>query len=114
MKSKSEFIYSTNNPDFTRAILRAGGVSWKELISRPEDYYAANNGNVPGMIYYEDTVKFGKKYQNDILDMIDEYEEDTGSKVDKPSRKDKTQYYNWLSWFAWESVMLDLMYYLEE
>jgi hypothetical protein len=106
--TQAQFIKSTNNPTLTRAILKQGDVDWADLIKYPEDYSDAGSGSVSGMIYYADTVKFGKKYQNAILDELEEFEEETGGKLKKPKRSDSTQYYNWLSWFAWENMMSNL------
>lgn len=110
---KKEFIESTNNPKLTKAILKQGNVNWADLIKYPDDYYDPGTGAVSGMIYYYDTVKFAKKYQDDILDELDLYEDEVGAKLDKPKRTEKEQYYNWLSWFAWESMMSNLMNQLD-
>jgi hypothetical protein len=107
--SQKKFIDSTENPALTRAILKQGDVDWAELIDRPEDFYDAGGGSVTGIIYYEDTVKFGKKWHNAILDELDNFEEETGGPLKKPRRSDTTQYYNWLTWFAWENMMSKLM-----
>ena len=106
--TQAQFIKSTENPTLTRAILKQGGVDWADLIKYSEDYYDPGSGSVGGIIYYEDTVKFGKKYQNAILDQLEEFEEETGGKLKKPKRSDATQYYNWLTWFAWENMMSNL------
>ena len=111
--TKKEFIESTNNPKLTKAILKQGGIDWDDLIKYPEDYYDAASGSVTGMIYYQDTVKFAKKYQDDILDELDLFEDETGAKLNKPKRINKTLYYNWLSWFAWENMMSNLINQLE-
>ena len=67
------------------------------------------------MIYYSDTVKFAKKNHLSILQLLDEFENETGAKLEsKPSAKDETQYFNWLAWFAWENMYSELLNYLEE
>ena len=111
--TKKKFIESTNNPKLTKATLKQGGIDWDDLIKYPYDYYDAASGSVNGMIYYANTVKFAKKYQDDILDELDLFEDETGAKLNKPKRIDKTLYYNWLSWFAWENMMSNLINQLE-
>lgn len=109
---KSEFIEKCSNPKLFKAILKQGGISWSELKERPEDFYDASSGSVNGIIYYEDTTKFAKKYLFEILEQLEEFERDCGQ-LEKPSASDKTQYLNWLTWFAWENMMSELMSFLD-
>jgi len=96
--SKKEFLeYHSSFPEFHKKLLKHGDVEWSLLKKYPEDYYAANSGSVPGMIYYTDTVAFAKKYHLSILQILDEFECDCGKLENKPSSTEEVQYFNWLS-----------------
>lgn len=112
--SKKRFleVYSSF-PNFHRKLLKQSGVEWKELIKHPTDYYSADSGSVPGIIYYKDTVKFAKKYHLSILQILDEFECDCGKLERKPSPTDEDLYFNWLTWFAWESMMNEVISFIE-
>jgi len=111
--SKKQFLENSSNPEFHAEVLKQGNVEWKILIEHPQDYYAADSGSVPGMIYYTETLAFAKKYHLSILQILEEFECDCGKLENKPSPTDETQYFNWLSWFAWESMMSEVISFLE-
>jgi hypothetical protein len=112
--SKKTFLENHSSfPNFHKKLLKQGDVEWSLLKKYPEDYYAADSGSVPGMIYYTDTVAFAKKYHLSILQILEEFEYDCGTLENKPSPQDETQYFNWLSWFAWESMMSEIISFLE-
>jgi hypothetical protein len=112
--SKKTFLEKHSSfPEFHKKVLKQGAVEWSILIEHPQDYYAADSGSVPGMIYYTDTVAFAKKHHLSILQILEEFESDCGKLENKPSLQDETQYYNWLSWFAWESMMSEVISFLE-
>ena len=100
-------------PEFHKELFRQGNVDWSELVKYPQDYYAANSGSVSGMIYYKDSVAFAKKYHLSILQILDEFECDCGKLENKPSPQDETQYFNLLAWFSWESMMSEVISFLE-
>jgi hypothetical protein len=112
--NKKSFLENHSSfPVFHKKLLKQGEVGWSTLIEHPQDYYAADSGSVPGMIYYTDTVAFAKKYHLSILQILEEFECDCGTLENKPSPQDETQYFNWLSWFAWESMMSEVISFLE-
>lgn len=112
--SKKKFLENHSSfPVFHRKLLKQGNVEWSLLVKHPQDYYAANSGSVPGMIYYKDTVAFAKKYHLSILQILDEFESCCGKLENKPSPTDEVQYFNWLSWFAWESMMSEVIAFVE-
>lgn len=112
--SKKQFLEQYSSfPTFHKKLLKQGDVDWELLMENPEDYYTANSGAIPGMIYYRDTVKFAKKHHLSILQILDEFECDCGKLENKPSPQDETQYFNWLSWFAWESMMSEIISFSE-
>lgn len=114
VKSFSDFLKNhSSNPELHKKAWKAGKVDWKDYKENPDHYYAANTGSVPGMIYYHDTVSFGKRNQGLIHDALKDFESDCGP-LDIPKfRDDETTYYNWLAWFAWEHMAGELQGYLE-
>ena len=112
--SKKQFLENYSSfPEFHKKVLEQGGVEWKQLIKHPQDYDAADSGSVPGMIYYQDTVAFAKKYHLSILQILDEFECDCGKLENKPSPTEEVQYFNFLAWFSWESMMSEVISFLE-
>jgi hypothetical protein len=112
--SKKQFLENYSSfPNFHKELLKQGGVEWTLIKEYPQDYYTANSGSVPGMIYYKDTVAFAKKHHLSILQILDEFECDCGKLETKPSSQDETNYFNWLSWFAWENMMSKIISFLE-
>ncbi|WP_166386796.1 hypothetical protein [Polaribacter sp. 11A2H] len=111
--SKKTFLENHSSfPVFHKKLLKQGEVEWSLLKEYPQDYYAANSGSVPGMIYYTDTVAFAKKYHLSILQILEEFENECGQLEGRPTPTDETQYFNWLSWFAWESMMSEVISFL--
>lgn len=101
---------------FARKIWKAGRVSWADFKSCPNDYHAADTGAVGGMIYYRETVPFGKRHQAEITALVHELESEIGEPLsNKPNifEDGETQYFNWLAWFAWETLAGKLINYLE-
>ena len=112
--TKKHFLQSfSSNSDFHKKLLKQGGVKWSTIREYPEDYYTANSGSVNGMIYYTDTVAFAKKHHLQILQILDDFENECGQLKGKPTPTDETQYFNWLTWFAWENMMSEVMSFLE-
>jgi hypothetical protein len=112
--SKKTFLEKHSSfPNLHKKILKQGAIEWKQLIKCPQDFYAANTGSVPGFIFYKDTVKFANRHHLKILQILDEFENDCGKLENKPSPQDEIQYFNWLAWFAWESMMSEVISFLE-
>ncbi|KGL62333.1 hypothetical protein [Polaribacter sp. Hel1_85] len=112
--SKKDFLKNHSSfPEFHKKVLKQSGLEWKQLIEHPQDYYAANSGSVPGFIFYNDTVAFAKKHHLVILQILDEFESECGKLENKSSPQDKTSYYNWLAWFAYESMFSEIIAFVE-
>lgn len=109
--TKNNFIKHSSNPELTRAVLNQCGVDWEDLLEYPYDYMDAGNG-VSGFIYYSETVPFAQKHLVLIMNAINEYENDIGEPLKKPT-DDETQFYNWLAWFALESVVNEIVMFKE-
>jgi hypothetical protein len=65
--------------------------------------YGVNNGSVAKLVYYKDTSKIFAKYQNEILDILREYEESTGERLGI-----QENFTDWAVKFAFESVIINL------
>ena len=111
-KTLKNFLSNCSNPELFKKVWKQGGLSFDEIKEYPNDFYTANTGSVPGMIYYTDTCKFAKKNVWEILEQLQNFEEEIGQPLEKPS--DVQQLQNWLTWFAWENMMSELISYLEE
>ena len=112
--NKKKFLKSFSSfPSFHKKLLEQGNIEWSLIEKHPEDYSVANNGSVSGMLYYKDTVAFAKKYHLSILQILDEFESECGKLENKPSPQDETEYFNWLAWFAWESMMGEVISFME-
>lgn len=113
MKTFKKFLNTySSNPELHEKVFNAGGVDFREFKERPNDFYAVNTGSVGGMIYYEDTVRFARKNLVLIMNALNDFENECGLLPNKPT-DDETQFYNWLTWFAWESMAGELISYLE-
>lgn len=111
-KTLKNFFSNCSNPELFKKVWRQGRLSFDEIKEYPNDFYTASTGSVPGMIYYADTCKFAKKNVWEILEQLQNFEEEIGQPLEKPS--DVQQLQNWLTWFAWENMMSELISYLEE
>ena len=65
------------------------------------------------MIYYKDTIAFAKKHHLSILQIIDKFENQFGKLKIKPRPHDGIQYFNWISWFIWNNMMREIIYFME-
>lgn len=110
-RTRKQFILSSRNPELSKAVLKQCGVDWEDLIAYPYDYRDAGSG-VSGFIYYSDTVPFAKAHLVPIMNALNELESDIGEPLKKPTG-DETQFYNWLAWFALESVVDEIIYFKE-
>ena len=111
-KTLKNFFSNCSNPELFKKVWKQGGLTFDEIKEYPNDFYTANTGAVPGMIYYADTCKFAKKNVWEILEQLQNFEEEIGQPLEKPS--DVQQLQNWLTWFAWENMMSELISFLEE
>ena len=110
---KDYFKNHSLNPKFEHAVWKMGNIEWKDFKAYPEDYQDASSGSVPGCIYHDDTVPFAKKYLGEILQILRDFEFETGMMLKIPNRhEDEVTYYNWLTWFAWETLAINLYDYL--
>lgn len=85
--------------------------SWADLTAYPNNYTDASAG-VGGFIYHTETVAFAKKNMVLIIKALNELEQETGAPLNKPT-DDETQFYNWMAWFALETITHEIADYME-
>lgn len=112
-KTLKEFFSQSSNPNFYKKVWKAGGLDFSVVKKHPSDYYAADTGAVPGMIYYSETEKFAKNNADTILDIIADYDDENGSNTLKRAAESGSAL-NFFAWFAWESMMCEMLSYLED
>lgn len=105
--TREQYLSESRMPELARLVLDQMGMDWEEIIERPEDFRDAGAG-VSGFIYYSDTVPFAKDNLVLIMNALNEFESETGCPLKKPT-DDETQFYNWMAWFALESVVDEIM-----
>jgi hypothetical protein len=102
---KKDFLEQCNNAKLSKAVLKQLTASWWEIKERPEDFRNAQHG-IGGFIYYNETEKFAKKNIVEILEVLEQFEEETCSFIKKDL--------NNLAWFALENTIQEVMYFIEE
>lgn len=116
-KTKKEYLeqyakYSELSNALLNKLLKLG-ITWSDIIENPNK--VLDDVNRPGFVYYKYTVPFGKKWENQILRLIKDYEKDIGAKVNIPEHivgYTDEKYYNWLTLFALEYVINEIVDYL--
>lgn len=107
--TKQAFLNWTRYPHLANAVLNQMAANWSEVIKYPEDYRDAGAG-VGGFIYYTETEPFARKHLELIMQVLNEFEEETGA--DLP--KDKDNFLNWCAWFALETTIQEIMDFKED
>ncbi len=76
--------------------------TWFEDLERG----GCESGFIGSLCYYSDTHKFYDDFYEGIEDLIHEWEQETGERVNTKKSGDDRK--NYLAWFAFESVAADL------
>lgn len=71
--------------------------------------YGCINGCVPGLIYYKDTHEFTRKYLEELLTLLNEYQQGTGEPVEL-----KNDPVNFLAWFGFEVTLSNTLDMLDD
>lgn len=112
--TKKEYLEFTEHTELAKAVLKQIQDKWTNIIKYTEDFATANAG-VSGFIYYNETVDFTTKNYALIDDIIRRFEYETDVKFIKPSYEEGIDiYYNWMAWFALETIIHDIMYWKEQ
>lgn len=114
MKLKKNFLAECIFPELYRKMLNHGGVPWSDLRRWPDDYTSADSGSIPGIIYTYDTRDFYLKNSALIHQYID-YLNNEGLEIVNPycPINEEVSYKNWAVWVVWESMMSDIIHFLE-
>lgn len=110
-KRKKIFLEKCRYPELARRVLDQMGESWNNIIKYPEDFRDAGAG-VSGFVYYSDTVPFSKRNLVLIMNALNDFENEIGSPLNKPT-DDETAFYNWLAWFALENTIQEIIDFKE-
>lgn len=106
------FMESTFIDDeLIEALIKQSGLEFDEIVERIDDLRNPQNG-IAGFIYYYETEEFAKDNLDEILMVINEYNE-MGLEF-KPDYSDACRFYNSITWFAWETFIWNLESYIDD
>lgn len=99
----SAFIAQSRYPELYEKLIRFGGVSTADMRKSPRDYYAANTGSVPGLIYNSKCEAFFKNNFSDIFEVLQDAQ-------DEGLMSDGLRHYNaaFCVRFVWEFMQAEL------
>jgi hypothetical protein len=63
--------------------------------------HGCRSGMIGSLVYYIDTYTFFEKHLEDIVELWDKIEEETGESLEIPKGENKI---NWLAWFGFEET----------
>ena len=111
-KTLNAFFAQCSNPYLFKKVWKKSGLRYPDVKRYPNDFRDPSNGSVPGFIYYSDTEKFAKNNIDYILQIIAEFDEETGSNTIVRAHETGSPL-NFLAWFAYESFIIELIDFLE-
>lgn len=111
-KTLSNFFEQCSHPYFFKKVWNQSGLRFSDVKRYPHDFRDPSSGSVPGFIYYHDTENFAKNNMIWILQLVAEFDKETGSNT--IVRANETgSLLNFLAWFAYESFIIELIDFLE-
>ena len=111
-KTLKGFFNNCSNPELFKKVWNASKLSFSEVKEYPNNYRDPSSGAVHGMIYYSDTEKFAKNNIAEILELVAQFDEETGSST-LATAAEKGNVLNFLTWFTYESMIIEMIDYLE-
>lgn len=111
-KTLQDFFTQCSRPYFFKKVWKQSGLRFSDVKRYPHDFRDPSSGSVPGFIYYHDTEKFAKNNMDWILQMFAELDIESGSNTLARAHETGTLL-NFMSWFAYESFMIELIDFLE-
>lgn len=111
-KTLQDFFNQCSNPYLFKKVWTKSGLEFSDVKRYPNDFRDPSNGSVPGFIYYSDTEAFAKNNMAWILQIIAEYDKETGSNTIVRAYASGNPL-NFLAWFAYESFIIGLIDFLE-
>ena len=111
-KTLTNFFDQCSNPDLFKKVWRQSGLRFSDVKRYPNDFRDPSSGSVPGFIYYSDTEKFTKNNMAWILQIVADFDNETGSNT-LARAYERSNPLNFLAWFAYESFIIELIDFLE-
>lgn len=111
-KTLQDFFTQCSNPYFFKKVWKQSGLRYSDVKRYPNDFRDPSSGAVPGFIYYSDTEAFAKNNMVWILQLIADFDNETGSNTLVRAYETGSPL-NYLSWFAYESFIIELIDFLE-
>lgn len=109
-KSIRDFLENhSSNPKLHKKVIKQGGVEATRFKYYPNDFRDPSSGSVYGMIYYSDTIPFGKNNLDSALIIASEFGYSANYFIE-----DGEIDYNKVAWFLWESMIIEWIDYIEE
>lgn len=112
-KTLSGFLNQCSNPELFKKVWNASKLNFSEVKKYPNNYRDPSSGSVTGMIYYSDTEEFTKKNIVEILELVAEFDEQTGDNT-LSRAAERGNVLNFLAWFTYESMIIEMIDYLED
>ena len=111
-KTLQDFFNQCSSPYLFKKVWKQSGLIFSDVKRYPHDFRNPSDGSVPGFIYFSDTEKFAKNNMDWILQIIAEYDKETGSNTIIRAYEMGSPL-NFLAWFAYESFIIELIDFLE-
>ena len=111
-KTLANFFAQCSNPYLFKKVWKKSGLIFSDVKRYPYDFRDPSSGSVPGFIYYSDTEAFAKNNMACILQIIAEFDEETGLNTIVRAHETGSPL-NFLAWFAYESFIIELIDFLE-
>ena len=111
-KTLQNFFDQCSNPYLFKKVWTQSGLRFSDVKRYPNDFRDPSSGSVPGFIYYSDTEKFAKNNMVCILQLVADFDKETGSNTLVRAYETGNPL-NFLAWFAYESFIIELIDFLE-
>lgn len=111
-KTLQNFFDQCSQPYFFKKVWTQSGLRFSDVKRYPHDFRNPADGSVPGFIYYSDIENFAKNNMVWILQLVAEYDKETGSNT-LVRAHETGSHLNFLAWFAYESFIIELINFLE-
>ena len=111
-KTLTNFFDQCSNSDLFKKVWRQSGLRFSDVKRYPNDFRDPSSGSVPGFIYYSDTERFAKNNMDWILQIVADFDNETGSNTIVRAHEMGSPL-NFLAWFAYESFITELIDFLE-
>lgn len=111
-KTLQDFFTQCSSPYFFKKVWTQSGLRYSDVKRYPHDFRNPSDGSVPGFLYYSDTENFAKNNMIWILQLVAEFDKETGDNTLVRAHETGSPL-NYLAWFAYESFIIELIDFLE-